>query len=107
MNPTHRTRRLPVALAGLAAAALALPAAHGTATAATFTPPPMPAVTTVQQARTGLTVADLHDIAKVKRDLFWRLAQQAQTGMTVADLHDIAKVKRDLFWRLAERSPRR
>ena len=34
MNPTHRTHRLSVTLAGLAAAALALPACQNTATAA-------------------------------------------------------------------------
>jgi hypothetical protein len=107
MNPIHRTRRLSVTLAGLAAAALALPAGQGTATAAAFTPPPTSAMATVQQAQSGMTIADLHDIAKVKRDLFLRLAQEAQTGMTIADLHDIAKVKRDLFWTLAKHSPRR
>ena len=76
MNPTHRTRRLSVTLAGLAAA-LALPAGQGTATAATLTPPPTPATATVQQTQTGMTVADLHDIAKVKRDLFWTLAKHS------------------------------
>jgi hypothetical protein len=34
MNPTHRTRRLSVTLAALAAAALGLPACQGTATVA-------------------------------------------------------------------------
>jgi hypothetical protein len=77
MNPIHRTRRISVTLAGLAAAALALPACQGTATAVTFTPPPTPAMTTVQQTPTGPTLADLQDIAKVKRDLFWTLAKRS------------------------------
>ena len=38
MNPIHRTRRLSITLAGLAAAALALPARQGTATAASHRP---------------------------------------------------------------------
>jgi hypothetical protein len=80
MNPNHRTRRLSVTLAGLAAtAALALPAGQGTATAATLMPPPTPAMTTAQPTQTGLTVADLQDIAKVKRDLFWTLAKRSPT----------------------------
>jgi hypothetical protein len=107
MNPIHRTRRLSVTLAGLAAAALALPAGQGTATAASHRPHHHATQAVMRQSQTGMTVADLQDIAKVKRDLFWRLAQQTQTGMTVADLQDIAKVKRDLFWALAKRSPRR
>jgi hypothetical protein len=78
MNPNHRTRRLSVTVAGLAtAAALALPAAQGTATAATLTPPPPPGIATAQPAQTGLTAADLEDIAKVKRDLFWTLAKRS------------------------------
>ena len=104
MNPIHRTRRLSVALTGLAAAALALPAFQNTATAATLRPPPQ---ATVQQTQNGLTFTDLQDLAKVKRDLFQRLAQQAQTGLTFADLQDLANVKRDLFQRLAERPPTR
>jgi predicted secreted Zn-dependent protease len=107
MNPSHRTRHLSLTLAGLAAAAAALPGGQGTATAASHGPHQHAAQAIVQQTQTGLTVADLQEIAKVKRDLFWRLAQQTQTGLTVADLQEIAKVKRDLFWRLAERSPRR
>jgi hypothetical protein len=35
------------------------------------------------------------------------MAQQTQPGLTFADLHDLAKVKRDIFRRLAERSPAR
>jgi len=77
MNPSHRTRRLSITLAGLAAAALALPAAQGTATAATLMPPPTPSIATAQPTQTGLTAADLEDIAKVKRDLFWRLAERS------------------------------
>ena len=78
MNPSHRTRRLSITLAGLAAAAaLALPADQGTATAATLMPPPTPSIATAQPTQTGLTVADLEDIAKVKRDLFWRLAERS------------------------------
>jgi hypothetical protein len=104
MNPIHRTRRLSVALAGLAAAALALPATQGTATAASLRPPPQ---AIVQQTQNGLTFADLQDLANVKRDLFQRIAQQTQNGLTFADLQDLANVKRDLFWRLAERSQTR
>ena len=37
MNPIHRTHRLSITLAGLAAAVLALPACQGTATAASPT----------------------------------------------------------------------
>jgi hypothetical protein len=77
MNPNHRTRRLSITVAGLAAAALALPAGQGTATAATLTPPPTPAIATAQPTQTGLTAADLQDIAKVKRDLFWTLAKRS------------------------------
>jgi hypothetical protein len=77
MNPSHRTRRFSVTLAGLAAAAaLALTAGQGTAAAATLMPPPTPAMTTAQPTQTGLTAADLQDIAKVKRDLFWTLAKR-------------------------------
>ena len=79
MNPSHRTRRLSITLAGLAAAALALPAGQGTATAATLMPPPTPSIATAQPTQTGLTVADLEDIAKVKRDLFLRLAERSAT----------------------------
>ena len=96
MNPIHRTRRLSVALAGLAAAALALPATQGTATAASLRPPPQ---AIVQQAQNGLTVTDMQDLAKIKRDLFQRMAQQAQNGMTFADRHDLANIKRGLVRR--------
>jgi hypothetical protein len=74
MNPNHRTRRLSITLAGLAAAALALPACQGTATATSHHPA---AHATAQQTQNGLTVTDLKDLAKRKRDLFQRLAQQA------------------------------
>ena len=79
MNPNHRTRCLSITLAGLAAAALALPAGQGTATASTLMPPPTPSIATAQPTQTGLTVADLEDIAKVKRDLFLRLAERSTT----------------------------
>jgi hypothetical protein len=104
MNPIHRTRRLAVTLAALAAAALALPACQGTATAASHH---HAAQATVQQTQNGLTVTDLKDLAKMKRNLFQRLAQQTQTGRTATDLKDLAKMKRDLFRRLAEHSPSR
>jgi RNA polymerase-interacting CarD/CdnL/TRCF family regulator len=107
MNPIHRTRRLSLTLAGLAAAALALPACQGTATAASHKPHHHVAQAMVQPTQNGLTFTDLQDLAKVKRDLFQRMAQQTQTGLTFADLQDLAKVKRDLFQRLAERSPTR
>jgi hypothetical protein len=74
MNATHLTRRLSVTLAGLAAAALALPACQGIATAAGHH---HAAHATVQPTQNGLTVTDLKDLAKRKRDLFQRLAQQA------------------------------
>jgi hypothetical protein len=106
MNPTHRTRRLSVTLAGLAAGALALSACQGTATAASHSPPHHATQAIAQQTPTGLTVADLQNIAEVKRDLFWKLAHQTQTGTTGADLQDLDKAKRDLFQKLAERSPR-
>ena len=97
MNPIHRTHRLSVTLAGLAAAALALPACQGTATAASHHHHATQA--SVQQTQNGLTVTDLKDLAKMKRDLFRRLAQQAQDGLTVTDLKDLAEVKRGLFRR--------
>ena len=55
MNPTRRTRRLSVTLAGLAAAALALPAGQGTATAASHRPPHHHAAqATARQTQNGL-----------------------------------------------------
>jgi hypothetical protein len=93
MNPTHRIHRLSVTLAGLAAAALALPACQGTATAASHRPHHHAAQTRAQQTETGLTFADLQDLANVKRDLFRKMAQQAQAGLTVGDLQDLANVK--------------
>jgi hypothetical protein len=105
MNPAHRTRRLSVTLAAVAAAALALPACQGTATAASHH---HAAHATVQPTQNGLTVTDLKDLAKLKRNLFQRLlAQQTQDGLTVTSPKDLAKMKRDLFRRLAEHSPRR
>jgi len=53
MNPIHNTRRLSVTLAALAAAALALPAGQGTATAASHRPHHHAAQATVQQAQTA------------------------------------------------------
>jgi hypothetical protein len=94
MNPIHRTRRLSITLAGLAAAALALPACQNTATAASHHHAAHPIV---QQAQNGLTVTDLQDLANIKRDLFQRMAQQTQNGLTVTDLQDLAKVKQGLF----------
>jgi hypothetical protein len=75
MNPTHRTHRLSVTLAGLAAAALALPACQGTATAAAHSSHHHhhAAPVMAQQTHNGLTFADLQDLANVKRDLFRRL----------------------------------
>ena len=93
MNPTHRTHRLAVTLAGLAAAALALPACQSTATAASHRPHYHATQAMAQPAETGLTFADLQDLASVKRDLFQRLAQQTQTGQTFTDLQDLANVK--------------
>jgi hypothetical protein len=70
MNPTHRTRRLSVTLAGLATAALALPACQNTATAASHRPHHHAAQAAVQQTQTGLTSTDLEDLANIKRSLF-------------------------------------
>jgi predicted small secreted protein len=97
MNPTHRTRRLSLTLAGLAAVALALPACQNTATAVGHRPH-HPAHAIAQQAQNGLTVTDLQDLAKIKRGLFPRV-QQTQTGPRVTDQQDLAKIKRDLFQR--------
>ena len=94
MISIHRTHRLSVMLAGLAAAALALPACQGTATAASHSPYHQHVA---QQTQNGLTVRDLKDLAKMKRDLFQRIAQQTQGGLTVTDLKDLAEVKRGLF----------
>ncbi|HXZ73157.1 MAG TPA: hypothetical protein VEH31_20090 [Streptosporangiaceae bacterium] len=75
MNPIQSSHRLSITLAGLAAAALALPAC-GTPTAASHTPHhATPAI--MQQAQNGLTFADLQDVAKAKRDLFQRLAERS------------------------------
>ena len=92
----HASHRLSVTLAGLAAAALALPAGQGAATAASHRPHHHAAQATVQQTRNGLTVTDLNDLANVKRDL-QAAAQQMQRGMTVAGLQDLAKAKRACF----------
>jgi len=58
MNPTHRTRRLSVTLAGLTAAALALPACQSATTAASHRHH-HPAQAMAQQAQNGVTVTDL------------------------------------------------
>ena len=85
MNHIRSTRRLSVALAGLAAAALALSACEGTATAVGHRPPHQHAThVKVHQTQTGVALADLRDIATVKRDLFWRLAQRPQDSGLVA-----------------------
>jgi hypothetical protein len=97
MNPIHRTRRLSITLAGLAAAALALSACQNTVTAASHRPHHATHAI-VQQTQNGLTVSDLQDLANVKRDL-QAMAQQTQTGLTVTDLQDLAKVKQGLFHR--------
>jgi NaMN:DMB phosphoribosyltransferase len=97
MDPTHRTHRLPVTLAGFAAAALALPACQNTATAASHRHH-HPAHAVVQQAHNGLTVTDLQDLANIKRHLFQsKTVQQTQNGLTVTDLQDLANIKRDIF----------
>ena len=97
MNPIHHTRRLSITLAGLTAAALALPACQGTATAASHRPHHATQAT-AQPTPNGLTFTDLQDLANVKRNL-QVMAQQAQNGMTFEDLQDLAKVKRGLFRR--------
>ena len=76
MNPNHRTRRLSVTLAGLAAAALVLPACQSTITAASHRPHHHATHAIVPQTQTGLTFTDLQDLAKIKRDLFRRLAER-------------------------------
>jgi hypothetical protein len=98
MNHIHNTRRLCVTLAGLAAAVLALPACQGTPTAASHRPHHH-TLATVQQTQNGLTVTDLKDLAKMKRDLFQRLPQQTQAGLAGTDLQDLAQVKRGIFQR--------
>ena len=78
MNATHRTRRLSVTLAALAAAALALPACQGTATAASHRPLHHHAAqTTAQPTQNALTATDLKDLAQMKRDLFQRLLERS------------------------------
>ena len=77
MNPTHSTHRLSVTLAGPAAAALALAACQGTVTAASHQPHHHATQAIVQQTQNGITPADLEDLAKVKRDLFQRLAERS------------------------------
>lgn len=76
MNPNHRTHRLSVTLAGLAAAALVLPACQSAPTAASHRPHHHATHVMVPQTQTGLTLADLQDLAKVKRDLFQRLVER-------------------------------
>ncbi len=83
MNHIHRTYRLSVTLAAVAAAALTLPACQGTATAASHGPHHHHAAQAMaQQMQTGMTFADLQDLAKVKRDLFRGLAERpAHSGL--------------------------
>jgi hypothetical protein len=95
----HASHRLSVAVAGLAAAALALTAWQGTATAASHRPHPQAAQATVRPTQNGVTVTDLKDLATVKRDLQAAAQQMQNGGMTVEDLQDLAKVKRGLFRR--------
>jgi hypothetical protein len=73
----HASHRLSVTVAGLAAAALALLGCQGAATAASHRPHQHPAQATVQQTQNSLTATDLKDLAKMKRDLFRRLAEQS------------------------------
>jgi hypothetical protein len=89
-HPAALVRRLSVTLAALAAAALALPACQGTPTAS-HRPHHHAAQAAAQQTQKGLTVTDLKDLAKMKRDLFRRLAQQTQTSLTVTGLKDLAQ----------------
>jgi hypothetical protein len=81
---------IALVLGGAAVATLVLPACQSTATAASHRPPPQ---AMAQQTQTGLTFADLQDLANAKRDLFRKPAHQAQAGLRVADLHDLANVK--------------
>ena len=78
MNPIHNNHRLSFTLAGLAAAALALPACQGTATAASHRHH-HPAHAIVQPTQNGLTVTDLHDLANIKRNHFPRMAERSPT----------------------------
>ena len=73
MNSTHR---LSLTLAGLAAAALAVPACHGTATAAGHGPDHHAAQARAQQTQKGLTPTHLDTLATLKRDFFQRLAER-------------------------------
>jgi hypothetical protein len=69
MNPTRVTRRLPVTLAGLAAAAVVLPACQGTATAASHRPHHHHAAHVTVQPPYAMTFADLQDLASLKRGI--------------------------------------
>jgi len=78
MNPSHRTHRMSITLAGLAAAVLALPACQSTATTASHKSHHHPAAhVTVPPTQNGLTSADLQDLARVKRDHFRRMAEHS------------------------------
>src|SRR5262245_9827589 len=70
MNPIYRTHRLSLTLAGLAAASLALSACQGPATTASYRPQHHATPAMAQHSQNGLTLTDLQDLAKVKRDLF-------------------------------------
>jgi hypothetical protein len=91
----HASHRLSVILAGLAAAAMALLAYQGQATADSHRPHHA-AHATVQQTQNSLTPTDLQDLANVKLDL-QAAAPQTQRGMTFEDL--LARVKRGIFSR--------
>jgi hypothetical protein len=69
MNHTHRTRRVSVTVAALAAAALALPACQGTATAASHRPHHHATHAAAQPTQNGLTATDLKDLANMTRGL--------------------------------------
>jgi hypothetical protein len=73
MNSTHR---LSLTLAGLAAAALAVPAYHSTATAAGHGPDHHTAQARAQQTQKGLTATHLDTLATLKRDFFQKLAER-------------------------------
>jgi hypothetical protein len=91
----HASHRLSVTAAGLAAA-LALLAYQGTATAASHRPHHHAAHAAVRQTQNSLTFTDLKDLANVKRDL-QAMVQQMQGGMTVEGRQDLANIKRGLF----------
>jgi len=66
-NLSTRTRRFAVTLGALAATALALSACQGTATTSTSSTSPRAEQAAVQQTQTGMTPADLQNLASAKR----------------------------------------